>query len=316
MKKIRLTQLDGKLPNIALMRLAAWHKSLGDEVYFHKTIAHGLFEEQYDKVYGSAIFSSTQKKVDAFLRAFPEAVVGGTYGLDFITLEDIGIPADFNEMDYSIYPDFQASIGFSQRGCRLKCKFCVVPRKEGKIRDNQTINEIWRGKPYPKHIHLLDNDFFGSPNWQDRCDEILAGDFAVCFSQGINIRLFNEEQAAVLAKLNFRDTKFKSRKIYTAWDNHKDEDRFFRGIKILRDAGINPSNIMAYMLVGYHPKETLEDVLYRVEKMKEWKIDPYPMVFQSVDNPKKDRTMAQVQRWVRTGLYRKTSFYEYKPYCG
>lgn len=29
---IRLTQIDGALPNLALMKLAHWHRSKGDEV--------------------------------------------------------------------------------------------------------------------------------------------------------------------------------------------------------------------------------------------------------------------------------------------
>jgi hypothetical protein len=36
---------------------------------------------------------------------------------------------------------------------------------------------IWRGAPYPKHIHLLDNDFFGQPRvqWEARLDEVRSG---------------------------------------------------------------------------------------------------------------------------------------------
>jgi hypothetical protein len=30
--RVRITQLDGKLPNLALMKLSSWHKERGDEV--------------------------------------------------------------------------------------------------------------------------------------------------------------------------------------------------------------------------------------------------------------------------------------------
>jgi radical SAM superfamily enzyme YgiQ (UPF0313 family) len=33
--------------------------------------------------------------------------------------------------DYSLYPGFDYSIGFSTRGCFRNCHFCVVPEKEG-----------------------------------------------------------------------------------------------------------------------------------------------------------------------------------------
>jgi hypothetical protein len=64
-----------------------------------------------------------------------------------------------------------------------------VPKKEGKNRSAATIAEIWRGPPHAKHLHLLDNDFFGQPRdqWEARVDEIRAGGFRVCFNQGINV---------------------------------------------------------------------------------------------------------------------------------
>lgn len=35
---IRITQLDGALPNIALMKLAHWHKAQGDHVHVTRQI--------------------------------------------------------------------------------------------------------------------------------------------------------------------------------------------------------------------------------------------------------------------------------------
>ena len=120
-----------------------------------------------------------------------------------------------------MYPDFDFSIGFSQRGCRLKCKFCVVPTKEGKNKENDLINTIWRGEPYPKKIILLDNDFFGQPEkqWKIRLKEIIDGDFEVNFNQGINIRLIDDVVAENLAQIKFKDVTFKNKRLYTAWDN-------------------------------------------------------------------------------------------------
>jgi hypothetical protein len=53
---VRITQLDGELPNIALMKLAHWHRSRGDRVIMKRTIDPDLFEPRYDVVYGSSIF--------------------------------------------------------------------------------------------------------------------------------------------------------------------------------------------------------------------------------------------------------------------
>jgi hypothetical protein len=60
-----------------------------------------------------------------------------------------------------------------------------VPKKEGKPRSVSTVYDIWRGEPYPKHLHLLDNDFFGQPreHWEARIDEIRSGGFKVCLTK-------------------------------------------------------------------------------------------------------------------------------------
>jgi hypothetical protein len=303
---VRLTQLDGKLPNLALMKLSAWHKSMGDTVVFSKDIQPGLFEPKYDRVYASTIFKWTSETTKRFQHQWPTAIVGGTGTDNPITVEEL-IGKDFEVYDYEIYPWFQQSIGFSQRGCRLNCTFCVVPKKEGKVRGLNPIHAIWRGHPHPKKIHLLDNDFFGQPEWRKRCEEIIEGDYAVCFNQGINVRLIHKEGAEMLAKMRYSDDQFTRRRLYTAWDNRKDESIFMRGIQILFDAGIKPQSIMVYMLCGYWPGETLEDVLYRFKKLKALGVLPYPMVY---DNSNK--LLKKFQRWVIRRLHEFVPWEEYQ----
>jgi hypothetical protein len=45
---VRLTQLDGVLPNLALMRLSAWHKARGDVVVFSRSPYGSPTEPPYD----------------------------------------------------------------------------------------------------------------------------------------------------------------------------------------------------------------------------------------------------------------------------
>lgn len=180
MTRIRITHLDGSLPNIALMKLSHWHKARGHEVAFKRSPTPELWEPRYDRVYGSAIFAFSRDRVERFVNNFPEAIVGGTGTGSVVTVENtLGLAQEYPHLDYSIYPAYEASIGFTQRGCRLKCKFCVVPTKEGKARSVLTIADIWRGEGHPKHLHLLDNDFFGQPReqWESRIDEIRSGGF-------------------------------------------------------------------------------------------------------------------------------------------
>lgn len=298
MLNIRLTQIDGKLPNLALMKLAHWHKLNGDTVHFTRTVERGLFEPDYDIVYGSAIFTFSEKRLKRFLASYPGAIVGGTGSGKLNKVEEITGPHEY--YDYSIYPDYKWSIGFTQRGCRLNCKFCVVPKKEGRPQSVNTIADIYRPGT-PKNVCLLDNDFFGQPQeqWLARIKEIKDGGFKVAFNQGINIRLITDEAAHWLAQILYYDDQFKTRRLYTAWDNLKDERIFFEGVDRLEKAGVPPSHLMVYMLIGFDPSERWEHVFHRFDQMVERGIKPYPMVY---NNNRQD--LRKFQRWVVRGYYR------------
>jgi Radical SAM superfamily len=305
MAVVRLLQIDGKIPNIALMRLAAHHREMGDEVVFH----HADHPERVkpwwfgssDKIYASAIFSRSVPVINELKNGRPDAIVGGT-GTDapplrISSLEAHGITT--LKQDYSIYPKYDKSIGFSQRGCRLQCSFCVVPHKEGRVRPEHTIYEIWRGDPWPRELVLLDNDFFGQPEWKARIEEIREGNFKVSFNQGINARCLTDEAAEAIASVRYYDDDMKTRRIYTAWDSRKDEERLFAGLNRLVKYGVKPDQIMVYMLIGYWPGETAEDREYRRRRLREFGARPYPMAYITADTPPDlALELRGFQRWV------------------
>ena len=299
MKKVRITQLDGKLPNLALMKLSHFHKAKGDEVHFYKAATKDMFEPDYDIVYGSSIFTFSKDKRDRFLNSFPNAVVGGTGFNNQTTVEHlIGSPV-YENYDYEIYPEFENSIGFSQRGCRLKCKFCVVGEKEGKNSHSNWIDEIWRGNPHPKNILLLDNDFFGQPDWEVKSKQIIEGKYKVCFSQGINIRLITDEVAETLPSIKYYAKDFKTRRLYTAWDNLGDEKIFLRGVDKLLKNDIPPRHLMVYMLIGYKKNETMDDIMYRLNILNDLGCFPYPMVYNN-----ENKELKKFQKWVIRRFYK------------
>src|SRR5215831_1419248 len=319
---VRLTHIDGKLPNLALMKIARYYRDRDDEVIFSKHVERDMLEPDYGAVYGSAIFSYSADRVTRLRSAFPDAIVGGTWNtLDNTTVEMV-LPLEAERFDYSIYPTFDGSIGFTQRGCRLRCGFCVVPQKEGKPRSVNQIKDIWRGPPWPRHLHLLDNDFFGQSRdqWEARIDEIRSGAFKVCLNQGVNIRMIDADAAKALASISVCDDQFKTRRLYTAWDNLGDEQRFFAGVNLLEDAGISPRCLMVYMLVGYDKRETWERVLYRFRKMTQRGIRPYPMIYGDRErrlplggcNERiEKRTLAEFQRWAIRKAYTFVPFEAY-----
>src|SRR5262249_19878702 len=147
--KVLLIQLDGKIPNIALMRIAAHHTSLGDEVELRRASSIGAGErgvfDPPGQGYASLLFERTRPLAERLKQVYPAAIIGGT-GWDVgLRLEDIGITT--TAQDYSVYPGWRQSIGFTQRGCRYRCPFCTVPRKEGSVREEQSVWYLWRGGP-------------------------------------------------------------------------------------------------------------------------------------------------------------------------
>jgi hypothetical protein len=306
MSRVLLIHIDGKLPNLALMKLAHWHKSQGDEVSLTRELDPQLFDSKPDRVYASTIFTFSLARTERVRRNYPNALIGGTGSGEQREVEKL-IGSEYEHYDYSVYPGYPYSIGFTARGCRLSCKFCVVPQKEGKPRSVNTIADIWRAGT-EKNVVLLDNDFFGQPKeqWQARCDEIIRGGFKVNFTTGINIRMITDESAEWLSKLPCYDLDFKSKRIYTAWDNLRDEKVFFEGLDRLEKHGVPPNNLMVYMLVGWDKEETWERIFYRFNRLVERGVKPYPMVY---NNERKD--LKKFQRWVVRRYYQFVPWDEY-----
>ena len=306
---VLLIQCDGKMPNLALMRIAAHHRDQGDFVQLvqARNKAHefqpNLFE-RWDKVYASLIFTKSQPIARAIQAVYPQAAIGGT-GWNFKTTKDFGVP-EYGRLDYTDWPSFKSSLGFSQRGCRLECGFCVVPEKEGKVHDTATIHEIWRGEPYPREIILLDNDFFGSPTWRDKITEVKDGDFKLSLSQGINARMLNDESAAAIASVNYQNDTMKRPCIHTAWDSLGDEKPLFRGLNALKRHGVRPDNITVYMLIGYESERITEGDLERHRKLREFGCRPYPMPY-----VRNDETRG-FQRWIVRRCDLKCSWKEFE----
>ncbi len=321
--RVLIVPIDGKLPNLALMRLAAWERSRGAEVTWrHELPRHDLFTPQFDRVWGSAIFSTSRKAVERLKATYPHAVVGGSGGDAHIRIDQQlsptdehgkpgPVPNDFVGVDYSAYPDFTASLGYAMRGCRFRCDHCVVPGQEGRPRVASAIDEIWRGPGFPKHLQLFDNDFFGSPGWRKTVRDIIDGGYKVCLNQGVTARVMNDEQAEAVAAMHPWADGFDRARLYIAWDSHDQERVYFRGIDALERAGWKASWCFSYMLIGFDPEDTWERINHRFNRMVERGIRPYPMVFGGDDKRSKPhgyQRLKRFQRWVIQRHYMRQPF--------
>lgn len=185
--KIGICQVDGKYPNLALMQICAYHERQGHSVDWFMP---GLFGDQFDLVYASQIFSFSKRP------ELPKgAIVGGT-GIDFYNRLPPEMEA--SSPSYSLYPDGNYHLGFSMKGCRFACKFCCVPKKEGRPKVNSTIDGLLLNPRGGRRLMLLDNDFFGGPEWRANLERVIELKLKICFVQGLNIRIITVDQANCL----------------------------------------------------------------------------------------------------------------------
>lgn len=190
---VALVDVDGhNFPNLALMKISAWHKAHGDDVEWYAP----LFSRP-DKIYASKVFTFT-----ADYPYFPsdvEIVKGGTgYNVSTRLHFDVeSIPPD-----YSIYPQFPEAYGFLTRGCIRRCPWCIVPEKEGSIHAVSTIQTIAAER---KGVVLMDNNFLAAdPYFVDtQLHAIIRDGIKVDFNQGLDARLVDGYIAGLLAKIKW-----------------------------------------------------------------------------------------------------------------
>lgn len=299
MNKIGIIQVDGKMPNLALMQICQYHESKGD---FVENWKGPLFNSEYDTVYASKIFSFSD-----WPQGMPQNTILGGTGVDWKNRLPDEIAAC--PPSYSLYPDCDYHLGFSMKGCRFACKFCVVPQKEGKPWSNSTISDLLRNEKGGNRLMLLDNDFFGGPRWADALKEIFDLKLKVCFVQGLNIRILTEEQAELLSQVKYYNSRFKKRILTFAWDRpnfKRDEKLIFEGISNLERFGVPPSHLQFFVLIGYD--STPEQDMYRVMKLKDAGCRPFVMPYN-----KSDPYQRAFARWVNhTATFHSCSWEEYK----
>lgn len=279
MVKVGIIQLDGKWNNLALMKLAQWHINKGDEV----TILD-LSGYKFDKTYGSRIF-----------------VGGSGYNIE------AKLPDNIEEVvpNYELFNMSEGErIGFTSRGCIRKCTdFCIVPDKEGNIKE---VDLTWMKGALK--VLLIDNNFLASPLWKEKLEHFIKYKMKVCFTQALDIRLINKENASLLSKIKSYNHRFTQKTYYFAFDDPKLDKVIKKKMKIVVDAGIKAYSCTFYILVGCNT--TLEEDLYRINLIKNLGARPFVMIF---NNRKDDKKLRDLARWSNLHFYKVVEFKDYKP---
>ena len=293
MKRIGLIDVDGgkSFPNLALMKISAWHKAQGDDVSWYNP-----FDEWYDDVYLSKVFSFTPD-YDYCINASNIHRGGTGYCIDLVDGKEVFHKERDHELPYEvehIYPDYSlyphltkdTAFGFLTRGCPRGCSFCIVAGKEGRCsRKVADLSEFWHGQ---KKIVLCDPNILACPDWKDLLTQLRDSHAVIDINQGLDIRMITPEKMDLLNQI-------KIKQIHFAWDRYQDKDIILPKFKMFSELSRmhHMKDIIVYTIVNFDT--TLEQDLERIYTLREMGFWAYVMVYDKEDC---EKVYNDLQRWV------------------
>lgn len=286
--RVLLVDVDSKIPNLALMKISAYHKNMGDTVGFNIT--------NPDVVYVSCLFTKNKEQSLGIRKLYPNVEIrfGGS-GINNNKLPDL---LEFQYPDYDLYPSTYSQ-GYTTRGCIRKCPWCIVQDKEGK-HERQLHAALFHDNRF-KTIMIMDNNWLADKDWFFSNTDYILDEKLKIIEHGMDIRLVNKEIAYQLNQLRWeKPMKF-------AFDQPRDEKAVIKGIKILNDVGIDLKHkVQFYVLVGYNT--THEEDLHRLRLLRKQGVGAYVMQYSRNANTRK------LARWAnRKHFFFKCDYNEFQP---
>ncbi len=295
MARIGIVDVDGgnRFPNLALMKISAWHKGIGDTVEWYDP----MFSGHFDKVYLSKVFSFTpdfEYPIDADIverggSGYCISLVNGREVFNQDKNKNLPYEIEHIYPDYSIYPELtkDTAYGFLTRGCPRGCDFCIVEKKEGrcsiKVAD---LTEFWSGQ---KNIVLCDPNILACKEWKELLQQCIDSGAVIDFNQGLDIRLMTEEKARMISQMRIKEIHF-------AWDRYEDRDKVLPKLEMFADithTSAKSHKAIVYTIVNF--STTLEQDLDRIYTLRDMGYWPYVMIY---DKEHCGKEYKRLQRWV------------------
>lgn len=233
-------------PNIALCKIAAYHKARGDKVEWATPFEH------YDILYRTKIFNFSE---DDYTPYDADVIIKGGTGYDIhATLPQ---EIDDTQPDYSIYENIPKDIsyGFLTRGCPNKCKWCVVPMKEGAVRPYWDVERVANGN---KKLVLMDNNILAGGAYAiEQLHKIIDLGYKVDFNQALDARLVTDEYAQLLAQIKWLD----NRRIRFGCDTPKQIEDCERAMKMIDSYGFKGQYFL-YCMINSNFEESFNRINY------------------------------------------------------
>jgi len=278
---------------VGLLKIAAYLSKNGHTVYLHRCNEKGYTSVgHFDRAYVTSLFTWEWREVWEAVRwaklHADKVILGGIYASALPEHAEKsgakvhrGLLWELEDIRplYELVPNCDYSIVHASRGCIRSCKFCIVPKIEGKLKEKKSIRHL----VHPKHhkIILYDNNILALKNWNNIYKELRIMNKLVDFNQGIDVRLIDQKIASQISKLRLHADEYISVRI--AFDDIRYKKHFIRGAEYLLDAGIHPRRIMVYVL--YNFKDTPEDFFERIRIISSYGMVAFPMRYQHIYLP-------------------------------
>lgn len=337
-----------RFPNLACEKISAFWKDKGAQVTL-KLDYDNL--ELYDRVYISKVFTDTPVpqwiqdgvNMDLVKVNLPSNIYVGGTGFFFDKAPNLPDEIEHHMPDYHLYDEWifnevnkaeikaksenkefnkstymvqfreylEYSIGFMTRGCFRKCAFCVN-QKYDRVFSHSPLEEFYDKSR--KKICLLDDNFFGCPNWKEMLQQLIDTGKSFKFKQGMDERLLTQEKANMLFSSKYDGD-------YTfAFDNISDYDLIHRKLKMIRSSTKqNRNSIKFYVLVGFESTDhkDIENCFKRIELLFMYQCLPYVMRYQNKNEipwkKSKYRSLyVTIARWAnQPSIVKKMSFRQF-----
>lgn len=289
--KVALVDVDDNgRPNLALMKISAYHKAQGDEVDLVKPVMAWA----YDKTYASKVFMRSPMPL------LPQNSEIGGSGTHDIKKK---LPADIDVLcpDYELY-GLDYSLGYFTRGCIRRCPWCIVPEKEGDISAYASIDDFIR---HDKAV-LMDNNVLAHPHGIEQIEEVARRGIKIDFNQGLDARLIDGTMARLLKKVKWL------KPVRLACDNQQSKKAIEQAVKLMRSAGVTPSRYFVYCLIT----DDIDEALDRVHFLESLRLDIFAQPYRDIKGNEPSHMAKELATWCNKPAFRKTrtfqNFYEYR----
>lgn len=330
-----------RFPNLACMKLSAWHWFQGDDV----TLMLDWDTSPYDKVYISKVFVKTRipgepdnqcDKTEANVIDWyahneylqdPKITYGGT-GFFYDKAPPLDPAIEHIMPDYHLYDDWvygqiaagkkrsqfvyylDYSIGYLTRGCFRGCEFCVN-RNCKHSRPASTVMEFY--DEHRKYLCFLDDNFLACPQWRELIATVRRIGKPFEFKQGLDERLLTDEKCSMMATWRYKG------EMLFAFDNIDDAPLIERNMALWRSHSNRLTKF--YCFCGYDRqgnynahfwRQDILDLFQRFRILSKYHCLPYVMRHENHKNSPYRGMYVTLARWAnQPAFFKKKTFREF-----